>query len=66
MNVEWSLRGTVAMSMAEMRDQWNAPALLASYIDGLETAAANAAPSRELYIRALKAAAAVARGPGRG
>jgi hypothetical protein len=66
MNVEWHLRGTVSMSMAELRDQWNAPALVAAYVDGLETAAGNAAPTREVYIRVLKAAAAAARGPGRG
>lgn len=66
MNVEWSLRGTVSMSMAELRDQWNAPALVAAYVQGLETVADNAPPARDAYIRALKAAAAAARGPGRG
>jgi hypothetical protein len=64
-NVDWHLRGTVSMTMAELRDQWNAPALVASYVEGLETVAGNAPPTREAYIRVLKAAAAAARGPGR-
>lgn len=64
MKVDWIVRGTVSTSMTELRDQWNAPALVASYVDGLEAAAANAAPAREIYVRVLKAAAAVARGPG--
>lgn len=65
-NVDWHLRGTVSASLAELRDQWNEPVLVAAYIDGLEKAAANAAPTRDVYIRVLKAAAAAARGPGRG
>jgi hypothetical protein len=66
MNVEWHLRGMVSMTMSELRDQWNAPALVAAYVDGLETLAGKAAPTRDVYIRVLKAAAAAARGPGRG
>jgi len=65
-NVDWVVRGTVSMTMTELRDQWNGPALVAAYIDGLENVAANAVPTRDLYIRVLKAAAAAARGAGRG
>jgi hypothetical protein len=65
MNVDWSVRGTVAMTMTQLREQWNAPALVAAYVEGLEIVAGNAAPTREMYIRVLKAAAAAARGPGR-
>lgn len=60
-NVDWHLRDAVSKSMSEMRDQWNAPALVAAYVDGLETAAGNAPASRTAYIRALKSAAASAR-----
>lgn len=62
MNVEWHLRGTVSMTMNELRDQWNTPALVASYVEGLEAAARNAAPARSAYIRVLQAAAATAHG----
>lgn len=65
-NVEWHLRGIVSTTLAELRDQWNGPALEAAYIEGLENAAASAMPSREVFIRVLKAAAAAARGSGRG
>lgn len=64
-NVDWHLRGAVDTTMRELRDQWNAPALVAAYVDGLETAAGQAAPARVAYIRVLKAAAAAARGPRR-
>jgi hypothetical protein len=63
--VDWHLRGSVDATMRELRDQWNAPALVASYVEGLEAAAGRAAPTREVYIRVLKAAAVAARGPGR-
>lgn len=64
-NVDWHVRGTVSATMAELRDQWNAATLVASYIDGLE-AAARSAPGRAAYVRVLQAAAATARGPDRG
>jgi hypothetical protein len=47
--------------MAELSDQHNASALVAAYIDGLESAATQAARARLLYIGALRAAAAAAR-----
>lgn len=65
MNVDWHLRGMVSTTMAELRDQWNAPALVASYVEGLEAAARNAPRNRTAYVRVLEAAAAAARGPGR-
>jgi hypothetical protein len=60
-NVDWHLRDAVARSMAELSDQHNASALVAAYIDGLESAATQAARARLLYIGALRAAAAAAR-----
>lgn len=65
-NVDWVVRGTVSSAMAELRDQWNGPALVAAYIDGLDNVAANTPPTRDVYVRVLKAAAAAARGAGRG
>lgn len=64
-HVDWHLRGTVSTSITQLREQWNGPVLVAAYIEGLENVAANAVPTREAYIRVLKAAAAAARGPGR-
>lgn len=64
-NVDWHLRSAVDATMAELRDQWNAPALVAAYVDGLETAAREAPANRPGYARVLQAAAAAARGPGR-
>ena len=60
-NVEWHLRDTVAKTMGELGDQHNAPALVASYIEGLEAAAGQASKARVEYIRVLQAAAAAAR-----
>lgn len=62
-NVDWHVRGAVDATMRELRDQWNAPALVAAYVEGLETAAAQAPASRMAYARALKTAIAIARGP---
>lgn len=64
-NVDWHLRGAVDATMRELRDQWNAPALVASYVEGLETAAAQAPKNRAAYARAMQSAAAAARGLGR-
>lgn len=63
-NVDWHLRDAVGKSMAEMRDQWNAQALVAAYIDGLEGEARRADGKRAAYVRVLQAAAASARGGG--
>ena len=61
-NVDWHLQGTVDTTMRELRDQWNADALVASYVEGLESAASQAPKNRAAYARVLKTAAAAARG----
>jgi hypothetical protein len=60
-NVDWHLRDAVAKTMRELGDQYNAPALVASYVEGLENAAGQAAGTRTAYVGALRAAAAAAR-----
>jgi hypothetical protein len=60
-NVDWHLRDAVARTMRELGEQYNAPVLVASYIEGLETAAGLAVPTRVAYIGVLQAAAAAAR-----
>ena len=60
-NVDWHLRDSVARTMRELGDQFNAPALVASYVEGLEATAGLAASKRVAYIRVLQAAAAAAR-----
>ena len=62
MNVDWHVRDTVAKTMAELGDQYNGPALVAAYLEGLDAAAAQAARARVEYIRVVQAAAAAARG----
>lgn len=64
-NVDWHLRGAVDATMRELRDQWNAPALVASYLEGLENVASQAPAHRTAYARALQAAVSTARGPQR-
>ncbi|MGN6512578.1 MAG: hypothetical protein ACTHKZ_03270 [Lysobacteraceae bacterium] len=61
-NVTWHVRDAVARTMEELGQQYNAPALVAAFVDGLEAAAAQAAPQRVAYIGALRAAATAARG----
>lgn len=61
-NVDWHLRDAVGKTMGELRDQYNAPALVAAYVEGLETAAEQAAAKRVEYVRVLRSAAAAARG----
>ena len=60
-NVDWHVRDAVARTMDEMSHQYNAAALAAAYIEGLEAAAAQAAPARTVYIGTLQAAAGAAR-----
>lgn len=60
-NVDWHVRDAVARTMEEMAHQYNAAALSAAYIEGLEAAAAQAAPARAVYIGTLRAAAEAAR-----
>lgn len=60
-NVDWHVRDAVARTMAGLGEQYNAPALVASYIEGLEAAAGLAVPTRTSYIDVLRAAAVAAR-----
>ena len=60
-NVDWHLRDAVAKSMGELGDQYNAAALVAAFVEGLENAATQAPKSRTKYIGALQSAAAAAR-----
>ena len=60
-NVDWHIRDTVARTMAELSDQYNAPALVTAYIEGLENAAGQVPRIRGAYISTLQAAAAAAR-----
>ena len=59
--VEWHVRDAVAKTMRELGEQYNAPALVAAYLEGLETVAGQAAGTRVVYVGVLQAAAAVAR-----
>ena len=59
--VDLHLRDAVAKTMGEMGDQYNAPALVAAYVEGLESVAEQAASTRVAYIGVLQAAAAEAR-----
>lgn len=61
MNVDWHVRDTVAKTMAELGDQYNAKALVAAYFEGLDAAVGQAARARVDYIRVLQAAATAAR-----
>ena len=60
-NVDWHVRDAVAKTMEELRDQYNAASLVASYVEGLEKAATDAPAWRDPYVRVLRAAAAAAR-----
>lgn len=60
-NVDWHLRDAVAKAMGELGDQYNAPALMEAFVDGLESAAGNAPKTRVAYVRVLQAAADAAR-----
>lgn len=60
-NVEWHVRDAVAKTMRELGEQYNAPALVAAYVDELETVAGQAASTRVAYVGVLQAAAAAAR-----
>jgi hypothetical protein len=60
-NVDWHVRDAVAGTMDELGQQHNASALIAAYVEGLETAAGQAPRIRAAYIGVLRAAAAAAR-----
>ena len=60
-NVDWHVRDAVAKTMGELGDQFNAPALMAAYVEGLENVAGQAPKTRVAYVRVLQAAADAAR-----
>ena len=60
-NVDWHLRDAVAKTIGAMGDQYNAPALMEAFVDGLESAATQAPKTRVAYARVLQAAADAAR-----
>jgi len=60
-NVDWHVRDAVAKTMRELGEQYNAPALVAAYVEGLESAADQAVRTRVAYVGVLRAAAAAAR-----
>lgn len=64
-NVDWYVRGAVTNTLNELREQYNAPALVAAYVEGLESAAAQAPKTRAAYVRALQTAVSAAGTPGR-
>lgn len=59
-NVDWHLRDAVARTVADLGEQYNAADLLATYVQGLQGAAEDAAQARKLYAGALQSAAAAA------
>lgn len=59
--VDWHVRDAVAKTMGELADQYNAAALVAAYLEGLENAAGQVPRSRMAYVRVLKDAADTAR-----
>ena len=59
--MDWHVRDAVAKTMGELGDQFNAPALVGAYVEGLENAAAQAPTVRLEYVSVLQAAADAAR-----
>lgn len=59
-NVDWHLRDAVARTIEELSGQFNAPDLLAAYVQGLESAAEGAGRVRGVYAGFLREAAAIA------
>lgn len=60
-NVTWHVRDAVASTMAALADQYNAPALVAAYVEGLENFASQASRAQTDYLGVLQAAADAAR-----
>ena len=60
-NVDWHVREAVAGSMRALGELYNASVAVASYIDGLDKTAGQAAGKREAYVRVLQSAAEAAR-----
>jgi len=59
--VDWHIRETVTATMTDLGDQYNAPTLVAAYVDGLEQAASQVPKTRVQYSRALQIAIDTAR-----
>ena len=59
-NVDWHLKDAVAKTLDEVGGQFNAPSLLAAYVQGLQTTAQEAGPGRKTYADVLQKAAAIA------
>lgn len=59
-NVDWHLRDAVMRAMDDFGPQYNGRDLLSAYIQGLETAAQEAAPARKAYAGVLRTAAGIA------
>jgi hypothetical protein len=62
-NVDWHVRDAVSQTIRELRDQYNGPSLIETYIEGLQTAAGQAPKARDVYARVLQSAAEAARNP---
>ena len=45
-NVDWHVREAVAKTVGDLGDQYDAPALVGSYVEGLENAASQAPKTR--------------------
>lgn len=60
-NVDWHVRSAVADTLRELGDQYNAGALMAAYVEGLENVLSQAPVTRPAYARVLKAAVGAAR-----
>lgn len=56
-NVDWHVRDAVKKTLGELGDQYNAGDLLTAYVQGLATAAEEAARERKPYARVLREAA---------
>lgn len=60
-SVDWHVRDAVAKSMGQLCDQYNAPVLVAAYVEGLENAVGQAPRDRVAYAGVLQAATDAAR-----
>lgn len=65
-NVDWHVRDAVSKTMRELGELYNAPALVAAYVEGLENAVSQAPRGRMDYVRVLRSATTTARGLRRG
>ena len=62
-NVDWHVRDTVTRTMGELGQLYNASALVAAYIDGLDAAIADAPKGQPGYAAVLLDAVTAARNP---